>query len=166
MDARRSWTAPTGTRSDERLRYRYLETVRTSWRVLLTQLRRSAFADPSVDSAQGRSSVAGCAVGVDAGELAITRRRYERGLYFFVAGPLDAAAAAQLKQQCERVDPEEAETVVLDLGDVTYLDASGLSVLFAAFAHLGERLVIIVSPACAHTIHVARARDRLPIIEG
>jgi anti-anti-sigma factor len=166
MDARRSWTAPTGTRSDERPPYRYLQTVRASWRVLVAQLRRAGFPDPIVASAHGRSSLAGSAVGADAGELAITRRRYERGLYFLVAGQLDAATAAQLKQQCERIDPGEAETVVLDLGAVTYLDTSGLSVLFAALAHLGERLVIIISPACAHTIHIARVRDRLPIIEG
>jgi anti-sigma B factor antagonist len=166
MDARRSWAAPAGTRSAERPRYWYLETARTSWRILIAQLRRSAFADWILDSSQRRPALAGAAVGAQTSDLAITRRRYERGLQFLVAGQFDAATAPRLKHQCEWVDPEAVETVVLDLGDVTYMDASGLSVLLAAFAHLGERLSIIIGPPCAHTTHITKARDRLPIIEG
>jgi anti-anti-sigma factor len=166
MDARRSWAAPAGIRSAERPRYSYLETVRTNWRTFTAQLRRSAFAKSVIDSAQHRPALADSAVGANASGLAITRRRYELGLHFLVAGQLDAVTAPRLKQQCDRVDPDEVETVVLDLGDVTHMDASCLSVLFAAFAHLGERLVIIISPPCAHTIHITKVRDRLPIIEG
>jgi len=101
-----------------------------------------------------------------AGALAIKRKRYERSMHFIVFGELDLVTAHQLKQQCERVDPDEMETVLVDLAEVTSMDNAGLDLLFAAFAHFGERLVIIISPSCAHTIDISTARGVLPIIEG
>jgi anti-anti-sigma factor len=98
--------------------------------------------------------------------LAIQRRRYESGLHFIVSGELNFATAHQLQRECERIDPHGAETVLLDLADLTVLDSSGLDVLFAAYAHFDERLVIIIGPPCAHTIELANVRDVLPIIEG
>ncbi|MGH2849372.1 MAG: STAS domain-containing protein [Solirubrobacteraceae bacterium] len=98
--------------------------------------------------------------------LAIQRRRYDSGLHFIVSGGLDAVTASQLRQQCERVDPGEAETVLLDLADLTTMDEHGLDVLFAASDHFGERLVIILGPGGARQVELAHAREVLPIIEG
>jgi anti-anti-sigma factor len=98
--------------------------------------------------------------------LTIQRRRYESGVHLIVSGELDIATASLLTQQCKRVDPNEAEIVLLDLADLVTMDDSGLDVLFAAYAHLGDRLVIIIGPPGARTIELANVRDQLPIIEG
>jgi anti-anti-sigma factor len=100
------------------------------------------------------------------GALTIRRARYENGVHFIVRGDLDSVTAPRLAQQCERLDPDDAETVLLDLADVASMDGGGLDMLFAAYAHLGERLVIIIGPPAASTIEIADVRDRLPIIEG
>jgi anti-anti-sigma factor len=166
VDARRTWAAPLGTRSAETPRYSHLEALRARWRMLIARLRAYAVADSAIERAPHQPALVCRTVAADTSRLDINGKRYEHGLYFLVSGDLDAATEHELRQRCDRIEPREIETVVLDLGDVTYMDANGLGALFAAFAHLGERLVIIVSPACAYTIHLAQVRDWLPIIEG
>jgi anti-anti-sigma factor len=166
MDARRSWATPARSQPAERPRYSPLETVRAGWHTFTAQLRRAHFATPVLDRAPEQRVASDSPVHAAKRELTITRRRYDHGLHFLVVGQLDTETAHQLRQECDRVDPDAVDTVVLDLGDVTSMDSIGLSVLFEAFSRLGERLVIIVSPTCAHTIHIAQVRDQLPIIEG
>jgi anti-anti-sigma regulatory factor len=74
--------------------------------------------------------------------------------------------AHELRQRCERVDPTAAPTVLLDLAELTAMDTGGVDALRAAYAHFGERLVIIIGPAGAQTIDRANVREVLPIIEG
>jgi len=128
-------------------------------------VRGFALAIP-VSRARRRPALAAHVIGPTASGLAIKRRRYESGLHLIVSGELDRVTAGQLQQQCERVDPAELPTVLLDLADVTLTDSSGLDVLFAAFEHFGERLVVIIGPPCAQTVDIANVRGRLPIIEG
>jgi anti-anti-sigma factor len=120
----------------------------------------------SVRRARSRPAAAGSALGPAAGALAVKRRRYEDAVHLIVSGELDRVTACQLRHQCERVDHQEIDTVLLDLADVTFMDSSGLQALLGAYAHSGERLVLIIGPACARTIDIASARHRLPIIEG
>jgi anti-anti-sigma factor len=164
MDARRSRAVAARTRPAGRPHR--LEAGRRRWRTLTAQLSRCAVAQRVIDSESRQPAGAERAVGTAMRSLAITRTPYGHGLHLLVSGQLDALTAHQLEQACARVGPKAADTVVLDLGEVTSLDASGLAVLFAASERLGERLVIIISPSCAHTIHIAKVHDRLPIIEG
>jgi len=166
MDARRTWAAPPGSRSAEAPRSSHLEALRARWRVLAAELRRLAAAEGVLERAPRRPAPARGEAVAQRSHLEIRRRRYEHGLYFLVSGQLNAVTGRELERRCERMDPEAIDTVVLDLGEVTSMDSGGLRALFASFAHLGERLVIIVSAPCAHTIHIAKVRDRLPIIEG
>lgn len=133
-----------------------------AWRALTARVGRSvrtpssdAQLHPPIEADATPSSV-----------LAIQRRRYESGVHFIVSGELDAVTAPQLRRQCERVDPSEAETVLLDLADLATMDEHGLDALFAAYDHFGERLVIIIGHHGAHQVELASARDVLPIIEG
>ena len=93
-------------------------------------------------------------------------RGYDTGLHLIVAGVLDGASAPRLRRYCERTPDHDAETVLLDLSDLTSMDSSGLDVLFDVYARFGERLVIIVGPPGAHAIDLENVRDVLPIIEG
>ncbi len=98
--------------------------------------------------------------------LAITRERHGSGVHLIVSGTLDVASAQRLRAECLRDWPDEIHVILLDMARVTSMDGSGLGELHAAYRHLGERLSIILGPTCAHVIHIAGARERLPIIEG
>jgi anti-anti-sigma factor len=132
----------------------------------MSPLRRSDFSGPRGEREPRRPALAINVDGSAPSLLEIERRRYEHGLHLLVSGQLEAGSADQLEQECNRLASEDLETIVLDLGDVTSMDPGGVGALFAVFARLGERLVVIVSPPCARAIHLANARDRLPIIEG
>ena len=163
MTARSTWPTPTDSRSLNRRLWPQRAVVRALRRVP-ARLVRPAFA-PSAARWRGRWAESATSAGGESG-LIIQRRRYETGLHFIVSGDLDGVTARQLRWQCERVDSRAPETVLLDLADLTTIDESGLDVLSAAFAHLGERLVIISGPVCTRAIDLANIHDQLPIIEG
>ena len=158
------WSALNGTHATEPSRTSYRAAARAAGR-LLGRLRRLAFA-LSADRSLNRPFEQASTCSPASNGLVIQRRRYLSGLHLIASGELDSATAHQLKHQCQRIDPNEAGTVLLDLADLTITDSSGLDVLFTAYEHLGERLVIIIGPQFAHTIDVANVRDQLPIIEG
>lgn len=160
----RNWPALNGTRPNERPHSSYRAAARAA-RCLLARLPRLAFALSGDRSLSRLFEDASTGTAASNG-LVIQRRRYVSGLHLIASGELDSATVHQLKHQCQRIDPNETETVLLDLADLTIIDSSGLDVLFAAYEHLGERLVIIIGPPFAHTIDVANVRDLLPIIEG
>ena len=159
----RNWPALNDRRHAERPRSLHRAAVRAARR-LRARLLRLGFAlagDRSLSRPFEEVTCSPASTG-----LVIQRRRYERGVHLIASGELDSASAYQLKQQCQRIDPHEADTVLLDLADITITDSSGLDVLLAAHAHLGERLVLIIGPPLAHTVERAHLRDQLPIIEG
>jgi anti-anti-sigma factor len=159
MAVPRNWPARAGTESIEPLPRSHRAALGVALRTLTARLRRW-------DRSLSRPFEATATYGAQTSALTIHRARYEGGVHFIVSGELDIVTAPLLKAQCERVDPDEAETVLLDLADLTIMDSSGLDVLFAGYAHFGERLVIIIGPPCAQTIALANVRDLLPIIEG
>jgi anti-sigma B factor antagonist len=59
-----------------------------------------------------------------------------------LVGELDMTCAARLSDELERVEASDAQTIVLDLGRLTYVDSTGLRVFLLAAkrsAH-GDRL--------------------------
>lgn len=135
------------------------------WSALTGRLFGSVLAPP-VDRALDQPAEASATSRPAASTLVIRRIRHESALHFILSGELDLVTAEHLKHQCQRVDPTEVDTVLLDLADLTTIDSSGVDVLFDAYAHLGEQLVIIIGPGSAPTIDLAKVRDQLPIIEG
>ena len=82
-------------------------------------------------------------------------------------GELDAAARTVLQDYCEReLLPHDAD-VVVDLGDVTFLAASGISVLVrfgAALAARGRRLVTVAGPpAVVRILRITRVTGVLGV---
>jgi anti-anti-sigma factor len=163
--ASRNWPARAGTESIEASPRSHRAALGVALRALAASVGRSVRASYGQRSL-GRPFETTVTGGPETSALTILRARYESGVHFIVSGELDIVTAPLLKQQCERLEANGAETVLLDLADLTTMDSSGLDVLFAAYAHFGERLVIIIGPPCAHTIGLANVRDWLPIIEG
>ena len=79
-------------------------------------------------------------------------------------GELDIASAPELVSCFARDGFGDAETVLLDLSGVTFIDASGLHALLKAHADLQARLRIVPSERCLRVAEMAGVSDRLPFI--
>lgn len=66
---------------------------------------------------------------VDSGSWPVVRLR----------GEIDLANADSLAELAERAVPNSAQGLVLDLSDVTYLDSTGLRLVFRLARRLGDR---------------------------
>ena len=97
--------------------------------------------------------------------LQINGRRTGTTVRITASGEIDIATAPRLREYASRHLADDAEIVVLDLTDITFIDSSGLHALLQAAAHEGNRLRIMPSPACLRLIDIASVRDRLPLID-
>ena len=69
--------------------------------------------------------------------------------YLELVGELDLSTAGPLKLRLELIEREEAETVVVDLRRVTFMDSIGLGILLAyglRAAKDGRRLALVQGP--------------------
>src|ERR1700760_2888039 len=75
-------------------------------------------------------------------------------------GELDVATSDRLAAALRAVDPSAA-VVVLDLGELSFLDASGLRVLIEAKQALGERLALLPGPPAVQRLIALTRTDRV-----
>lgn len=74
------------------------------------------------------------------GDLSLTFSRDHGSVVVGVIGELDCSTADVLAQRLEDLLEDQGNlSVVLDLGDMTFVDSSGLSVFVTAFRHLRAR---------------------------
>ena len=82
-------------------------------------------------------------------------------------GKIDAASAKSLEKELRRVFDDGASSVLLDLGDVSFIDASGLFVLLAVAklsVTYGRRLRIVrISSPVGRVIEQSGVERGLPI---
>jgi anti-sigma B factor antagonist len=95
-------------------------------------------------------------------EFEIARSRSGATVTVTLRGELDIATAPLLWESLTEVAVGAAETVLLDLSQLTFIDSSGLHALAAAYDALGERLRISASDACLRIATIAGLVDRLP----
>ena len=81
-----------------------------------------------------------------------------------VVGEVDIATAPELVSCFARDGFGDAETVLVDLAGVTFIDCSGLHALLTAHADLQGRLRIVPSERCLRVAEIAGVHDRLPFI--
>lgn len=79
-------------------------------------------------------------------------------------GELDVASAPELVSCFARDGFGDAETVLLDLSGVTFIDASGLHALLKAHTDLQGRLRIVPNERCLRVAEMAGVSARLPFI--
>lgn len=84
------------------------------------------------------------------------------------AGELDIATAPTLERELEAAAAGDAEVIVLDLRQLTFMDSSGIHLLLRANDTWGardERLRIITGPPLIDRVFdLACVRERLPIV--
>jgi anti-anti-sigma factor len=88
------------------------------------------------------------------GAFSISSRRLEGGILVALSGDVDLASASVLDAELRRAEESE-DLVVLDLGDVTFMDSSGLRMVIWADQRLRKR------GACLRLVHLPPQVSRL-----
>jgi anti-sigma B factor antagonist len=84
-------------------------------------------------------------------------------------GELDLASAKALEKEIRSAFASDAEAVLLDLGEVSFIDSTGLAVLLAAATvsrSNGERLRLVrISPTVQRALEVSGLKDAFPLAD-
>lgn len=72
------------------------------------------------------------------GSLSITSRRLEHGIHVALSGDVDLATGSVVDDELRRAEQSE-DLIVLDLGEVSFMDSTGLRIVISAHQRLRER---------------------------
>lgn len=106
---------------------------------------------------------------VVSGEL-LSLRSERRGDSYHVApaGELDIATAEMLEHALRAAQESDAQTIVLDLSGLSFMDSTGLRVLLdfneRCGGETGRLRVIAGAPAVERLLDIVGLRERLPLI--
>ncbi|MCF6093753.1 STAS domain-containing protein [Microaerobacter geothermalis] len=68
-------------------------------------------------------------------QLTLKKVKDDHRITLYMSGEIDAFTSTQLKEGLESCYQEKATHVILDFGDVHYMDSTGLGVLIGALKH-------------------------------
>ena len=100
-------------------------------------------------------------------QLAVQTERFGDVHRITPVGELDIATAPLLAREFEAAASSDAGMIVVDLGQLTFIDSSGIHVLIAMdCACMGEQRLRLIagSPTIEHVLEIAGVRGRLAII--
>src|SRR3712207_5618243 len=86
-----------------------------------------------------------------------------------LSGELDISSATKVEDELARVEPNQPETLVLDLRNLAFMDSTGLRLLIAADTrarNAGRKLLIVKGPeAVQRVFRITRLEERLEIVD-
>jgi anti-sigma B factor antagonist len=92
--------------------------------------------------------------------LVVTRADSADGVYLTAAGEIDQGSAPILVDQLHSAIHNGDGLIVLDLGDVTFIDSSGVNALVAALHSAGSRLRLgTLHPAVRQVLKITALLD-------
>lgn len=84
-------------------------------------------------------------------------------------GELDLSTVSQVEEELRRAEAAEPELVVLDLGELSFLDSTGLRLIVTADQRArenGRRLAIVKGPESVQRVFaITRLDERLEMLE-
>jgi anti-anti-sigma factor len=93
----------------------------------------------------------------------------DRATVVALSGELDLAGAVALEQELARLEAEAAESVVLDLRGVGFMDSSGLRLIAVSSQRAqerGRRLALVPGPEqVMRVFDITRMRERLDFVD-
>lgn len=102
--------------------------------------------------------------------LEVDTREQDGAVHLALTGELDLSTVEQVEQELRRVEEGGAETVVLDLSSLSFLDSTGLRTIVTADQRArksGRRLAIVKGPDTVHRVFtITRLDERLDMVEG
>lgn len=101
--------------------------------------------------------------------MAVTCEESERCLRAFISGELDHHHAKQVMEELDRqIDLALPRQLVLDLGELTFTDSSGIAVLIRAFRRMGQlggSVKVCRAPEQAEKVFRAAGLQKLMVFE-
>jgi anti-anti-sigma factor len=102
--------------------------------------------------------------------LEVDTREQEDAVHLALIGELDLSTVEKVEEELRRVEDGGAQTVVLDLSSLSFLDSTGLRTIVTADQRArksGRRLAIVKGPDTVHRVFtITRLDERLDIVEG
>jgi anti-sigma B factor antagonist/stage II sporulation protein AA (anti-sigma F factor antagonist) len=100
----------------------------------------------------------------------ISVEEHDAGTVMSIRGEIDLSNSDALRSEILPAVPDEGPGMVLDLTEATYLDSSGIRLLFdiAEGLHVrGQRLVLVVSEAALvrRVVVLTKLEDAVPLVE-
>jgi anti-sigma B factor antagonist len=103
----------------------------------------------------------------DSGRFQISSERRGKSQHLQLVGELDIATSPALERELDDAESSDAEIVVVDLSQLTFLDSSAIHVLLrASDAERSQLRVITGSPLVDRLFDLTRVRGRLTVIPG
>jgi anti-anti-sigma factor len=102
--------------------------------------------------------------------LEVDTREQEGAVHLALIGELDLSTVEKVEEELRRVEDGGAQTVVLDLTSLSFLDSTGLRTIVTADQRArksGRRLAIVKGPDTVHRVFtITRLDERLDMVEG
>ena len=102
--------------------------------------------------------------------LEVDTRQEPGAVHLALIGELDLSTVDQVEEELRKVEDGGAETVVLDLTSLSFLDSTGLRTIVTADQRArksGRRLAIVRGPDTVHRVFtITRLDERLDMVEG
>ena len=102
--------------------------------------------------------------------LEVDTREQEGAVHLALIGELDLSTVEKVEEELRKVEDGGAETVVLDLTSLSFLDSTGLRTIVTADQRArksGRRLAIVKGPDTVHRVFtITRLDERLDMVEG
>ena len=102
--------------------------------------------------------------------LEVETKQQDGAVRLSLTGELDLSTVQKVEDELRRVEGEGAETVVLDLSSLSFLDSTGLRTIVTADQRArksGRRLAIVKGPETVHRVFtITRLDERLDMVNG
>ena len=102
--------------------------------------------------------------------LEVETKQEDGAVRLSLTGELDLSTVQKVEDELRRVEGEGAETVVLDLSSLSFLDSTGLRTIVTADQRArqsGRRLAIVKGPETVHRVFtITRLDERLDMVNG
>lgn len=102
--------------------------------------------------------------------LEVQTREQDGAVHLALTGELDLSTVDKVEDELRRVEDGGAETVVLDLTALSFLDSTGLRTIVTADQRArkhGRRLAIVKGPDTVHRVFtITRLDERLDMVEA
>ena len=100
----------------------------------------------------------------------LTVEAHEEGPVLAICGDVDLSSAERVREEIAAAVPHDANGIVVDLTKTTYLDSTGVRLLFELAERLQsrrQRLVLVVSEAALvrRVVVLTKLDDAVPMVE-
>jgi anti-anti-sigma factor len=101
------------------------------------------------------------------GVLRLRSRRVDGAYLVSLAGEFDLASMKAVERELQRAEATDAAVIVLDLRELSFMDATGVKVIVMAHRRVGDRLVVVKRPGpVQRVLELCGLVERLRLVDA